>query len=200
MIRVRVSKRPLTVLDFDLENRPLSYMGGGFTSAEITAMAWSWAGDKYIESLVMVSSDVYMTEHGELVKADAALKALANVIVSADIVTGHYIRKHDLPLLSGALLEHGLGQLPRIRVQDTHGDLQRRKDLSASQESLAAMYGLPEAKHHMSQAEWREANRLTPAGVTYTRKRVVDDVIQHKALRKRLLEAGALKAPRWWNP
>lgn len=191
----------MSVLDFDLENRPLSYMGNDFTSAEITAMAWSWVGDTKVESLVLCAYDRFEDEHGESWTVHAALMRLRSLLtVEADMVTGHYIRKHDLPLLSGALLERSLPPLLRILTQDTHGDLQRRKDLSASQESLAAMYGLPEAKHHMSQAEWREANRLTPTGVTYTRKRVVDDVIQHKALRKRLLEAGALKLPKWWNP
>lgn len=200
MIRVKISSRQLRVLDFDLENRPLSYMGGGFTSAEITAMAWSWVGSDQVFSLVLCAYDRFQDEAGLNWNVELALGELVYHFSRADIVTGHYIRKHDLPMLSGALLERGLPPLPRLLTQDTHGDLQRRKDLSASQESLAAMYGLPEAKHHMSQAEWREANRLTPEGVTYTRKRVVDDVIQHKALRKRLLEAGALKAPKWWNP
>ncbi len=200
MLRVRISERRLTVLDFDLENRPLSYMGGGFTSAEITAMAWSWVGQRRITSLVMVDRDRYETPGGVPYTACQALTMLRTALEAADIVTGHYIRKHDLPMISGALLEHGMLPLRPLRVHDTHGDLVRRKDLSASQESLAAMYGLPESKHHMNQAEWREANRLTPAGVKYTRKRVVSDVVQHKALRKRLIEANALKAPRRWAP
>src|SRR5207253_1436881 len=115
-------------------------------------------------------------------------------------VVGHYIRKHDLPMINGALIERGLPPLPELLVHDTHAELKRRKDLSASQESLASMYRLPEAKHHMSQGERREANRLTPEGITYTRKRAVDDVLQHKALRKRLIQADALRPARIWRP
>ena len=37
--RIGVSARPLRVLDFDIENRPLSYLGSDFTTAEVTAIA-----------------------------------------------------------------------------------------------------------------------------------------------------------------
>src|SRR5690606_24012690 len=113
---------------------------------------------------------------------------------------GHYIRKHDLPIINAACYELQLPFLGPKLTCDTQADLVRKKDMSASQEALAAMYGLPEAKHHMTQAEWRKANRLTPEGIEATKKRVIDDVIQHKALRERLIQAGALKAPKVWKP
>jgi hypothetical protein len=50
----------------------------------------------------------------------------------------------------------------------------------------------------MSQPDWREANRLTPAGLKETRRRVIGDVKQHKNLRDKLLEVGALGAPKMW--
>ncbi len=118
----------------------------------------------------------------------------------ADMVTGHYIRKHDLPIINAAMIEHGFEPLGEKLTSDTRLDLVRTKDLSMSQESLAAMYRLSRAKHHMSQDEWREANRLTSAGLAQTRRRVVSDVRQHKQLRERLLEAGALKGPKLWKP
>ena len=62
------------------------------------------------------------------------------------------------------------------------------------------MYGLERPKQHMSQPEWREANRLTPAGLKMTRQRAVADVQQHKQLRARLVEARALKPPKMWYP
>lgn len=204
MLRVRIQSNVVSVLDIDIENRPLSYMGGGFTSAEITAIAWSWVGSDDVHSFLL-RHDGYFDFSGPpsggfAVTAKDAFTYIQGALSRAGIVTGHYLRKHDLPMLNGTMLENGLPPLTEMLVQDTHGDLKRRKDLSASQESLAAMYRLPEAKHHMSQAEWREANRLTPDGLKFTRKRVVDDVLQHKALRKRLLEMGALREPKWWRP
>jgi hypothetical protein len=35
----------LRVLDFDIENRPLSYWYDGKSTAEITAIAWWWIGE-----------------------------------------------------------------------------------------------------------------------------------------------------------
>lgn len=175
-------------------------MGMDRTSAEITAFACSWVGSKDVTTMLLISLDHYEDESGGVYTAKEALQWMRAMLELADIVTGHYCRKHDLPMLNGAMLERGLPPLPELLVHDTHGDLVRRKDLSASQESLAGMLGLPEPKHHMSQTEWRAANRLTPEGIAYARKRVVSDVIQHKALRKRLIEAGALRAPRRWRP
>jgi hypothetical protein len=200
VLRVRVRERQLAVLDFDSECRPLSYLGMDRTSAEITGFACSWVGERVVRYILLISLDHYEDDMGAVYTADQAFLWMRTWLASADIVTGHYCRKHDLPMLNGALMERGLPILPELLVQDTHGELPRRKDFSASQESLAGMYGLPESKHHMSTPEWRKANRLTPEGIALTRKRVVSDVRQHKALRKRLIEAGALRAPRRWRP
>jgi hypothetical protein len=188
------SIKPLRVLDFDLENRPLAYWFDGNTTAEITCIAASWVGSDEVDCRVLFPSTKYGLGMKDM------LEWFVDLYDQADMVTGHYIRKHDLPMINGALLEQGMKLLGPKLTSDTQLDLIRRKDLSASQESLAAMYGLPEAKHHMSQNEWREANRLTPEGIEATKKRATSDVIQHKALRERLIQAGALKPPRVWHP
>lgn len=190
----------LRILDFDLENRPLSYLGDDWTSAEITAMAWCWIGSDEVETLLLLPDGSYINEKGHKFPANDAFATITLAIKAADIVTGHYIRKHDLPLLNGARVEAGLSSLPNILVQDTKCDLVKRKDLSASQENLASLFGLPEAKHHMTQTEWRTANRLTPEGIRNARKRVVDDVKQHMALREVLLKRKLLHPPHRWEP
>lgn len=200
------SRRPPTVervdsvLHFDLENRPLSYLGEDWTSAEITAIAWSWLGEKRVKYLLLTADGRYVDRHGTRRPPREAFAHFRSILVSAGIVTGHYIRKHDLPILNSALLENGLLPLSPLVVSDTHADLVRRKDLSASQENLAALLGLPEPKHHMTQTEWREANRLfTDAKLGLSRQRVVSDVVQHKALRAALVQRGLLRAPRYWR-
>jgi hypothetical protein len=52
----------------------------------------------------------------------------------------------------------------------------------------------------MSQGRWRDANRLTPAGIQSAIRRVHGDVVQHKHMRTALLERGLLKPPRMWTP
>jgi hypothetical protein len=128
-----------------------------------------------------------------------AFALLATLLSTADLVTGHYVRGHDLPILNSAMIENGLPPLGDMLVQDTKCDLVKRKDLSASQENLASLLGISEAKHHMTQAEWRKANRLTADGIAAARKRVVDDVLQHMALRQVLIKQHLLKPPRRWS-
>lgn len=196
----RPSGRAQRFLDFDLENRPLSYLGQDWTSAEITAVAWSWYGTEEIETLLLTANGQYVDRRGRRRRPADAFRFFREVLGSADVVTGHYIRRHDLPILNSAMMETGVPPLPPLQVQDTKEDLVRRKDLSASQENLAALLGLPEPKHHMTQTEWREANRLfSDDKLELTLQRVVGDVVQHKALYAELNRRGLLRAPRRWS-
>lgn len=179
--------RSYRILDFDCENRPLEYKGD-WTTGEVTAIGASWLGSREVDARLLT------------LNPDSAYDMLTwfrELYDEAGMVTGHYVHKHDLPLLSGAMLEHGLPKLTPKLVSDTHGDLPKKKDLSYSQEDLADMYDLAEKKFH---PRWRESNRLTPRGIAETEARVVGDVKQHKALRVRLIAHGALKGPRMWTP
>jgi hypothetical protein len=192
---------PLTILDFDLENRPLNYLGNDWTGAEITAIAWAWVPELTVECLLLTRSGKYKDmRSGKLLSPKKAFTLIREQLIRADIVTGHYIRKHDLPMINAHCMEAGIPTLPPLLASDTKCELVARKDLSASQENLAGMLQLAEHKHHMSQAEWREANRLTSAGLQKSYKRVTDDVIQHMALRKELVRRGLLKTPKMWRP
>lgn len=180
----------LKILDFDIENRPIAYLGADYTTAEVTAIAACWHGRPRTMRVWLLGQDDYLTMLREFL-------ALYN---EADIVTGHYIRGHDLPMLNGALIEAGMGPLPEKLTIDTKIDLVSIKHLSKSQENLAEMFGLEQPKAHMSNTKWREANRLTAKGLALTRERVAGDVLQHMALRRKLVEHNLLGAPRMWPP
>lgn len=182
------SYREPLVLDFDIENRPLSYLGSDFTTAEITAIAASFVGE----------DKVHVWALGEVTSEDM-LRGFIELYNKADIVTGHYIRKHDLPIINGALMEFGLPKLGEKRTHDTKLDLIKALGISKSQENLSEMWELQESKYHMSQIKWRKANRLTPEGIEQTKKRVIDDVNQHKALRELLLENDYLGPVVMWR-
>lgn len=186
---VVVRNRPLRVLDFDIENRPLTYLGSDFTTAEVTAIAWAWTDRP--EDVT-----VYLLGETEL---PFILRAFCAAYDQADVVTGHYIRGHDLPMINGALMEFGLPALQDKRVCDTKCDLMRSKGISLSQESLGAMFRLDAAKVQMNQSKWRAANRLTPEGLALVRERVVGDVRQHMALRRELLARGYLTPAKLWR-
>jgi len=159
--------------------------------SQITAIAWSWVYSSKVNVRTLdqdLSNELTML--GDFLLAFNA----------ADIVTGHYIRKHDLPLLNDHSLRLLGRPLPVKLTQDTMRDLTSVKSLGKSQDNLAITFGLAEEKHHMTGADWRLANSLGPEGAVLARKRVTRDVKQHKALRKELLDRRALSEPRLWIP
>jgi hypothetical protein len=186
---VRVPSRPMRVLDFDIENRPLSYLGSDFTTAEVTAIAWAWT-DKPEDVTV------YLLGEEEL---PVILSRFVDAYNAADMVTGHFITGHDLPMVNGALVECGMPSLQDKLVSDTKTHLISMKGISKSQESLGAMFELDAPKVQMNQSKWRAANRLTPEGLQEVRNRVTGDVRQHIELRKELLAGGYLAAPSMWR-
>lgn len=188
-------KGSLRILDFDVECRPLSWYGGDWVTKEVTAIAWGWVS---VKDPARVTGPVACRLLGD-VDMTTMLGEFREAYERADVVTGHFIRGFDLPVLNGAALELGLAPLGPKLVQDTKVDLVRFSGLSKSQENLGALLGLRHPKVDMNQATWREANRLTPEGIERTRKRVVGDVRQHVEMRAALLERGMLGPPRSWS-
>jgi hypothetical protein len=188
---VRIARgRKLRVLTLDIENRPLSYLGQDFTTAEITAIAYRLWGDRKPPRAWVLGEDTLPT----------MLTMFRLRYDEADIVTGHNILRHDLRMLNGMLLEQRLPPLLPKLVCDTYKHLKQRTGVSASQEALAGMLGVKALKVGMSQKSWREANRLLPEGIAKTKARVVGDVLQHEQMRQRLLELDWLKPPKVWRP
>jgi hypothetical protein len=177
------------VLDFDVEARPLHWISGDYVSKEITAMAWAWTD---------TPQDVTCYLLGETDPC-VMLREFLRAYDLADMVTGHYIRGYDLPMVNGALTEYQLPVLGDKLTQDTKIDLVRRQGLSGSQENIGTMLGLNHPKVKMDQKKWRDANRLTPEGRALARERVVGDVRQHIEMRARLLELGYLGMPKIWK-
>lgn len=179
----------MRVLDFDVEARPLHWIANDYVSKEITAMAWAWSDypDRVTSYLLGESDPVEM------------LQAFQAAYDLADMVTGHFIRGFDLPLINGALSEYQLPMLGNKLTHDTKLDLVKRSGLSSSQENLGAMLRLESPKIKMDQQTWRSANRLTPEGLAAVRERVTGDVRQHIEMRRRLLDLGYLGPPKLWR-
>ncbi len=182
------------MLDFDIENRPLSYWYDGNPTAEITAIAWGWHDEDEVHC-GMVNGK---TESAFFDSMEDMLVRFCTAYDQADMVTGHYIRKHDLPIINGALMEMKMAPLRSKLTHDTKLDLLRISGLPASQEALGCMYNLEADKHHMNAFTWRSPNRMF--NVSESHDRVTSDVVQHKELYKALQEARYLKAPKYWRP
>jgi hypothetical protein len=187
---MRRKSRPLRILDFDLESRPLGWISSDFVHSEITVAAWAWIGEAPQAKALTKDERSRLT----------MLKALRKCYDQADMVVGHYIRGFDLPLFNGMLVEVGEPPLARKLTQDTKSDLVRMNGISKSQKNLSEMFGIDEEKIDMSVPAWRNANRLTRDGVEKALDRAVYDVAQNIALRAVLLERGLLGPPRVWRP
>lgn len=203
MIRATFKTRPVRALGWDLESRPSAFWYDGQTTAEITAFGWKWVGESDVHALLLRGDGRYQrSADGRTVSASRAFEVFRAELCRADLIFGHNIRRFDLPLLNAGLLRLRLPPLPALLTTDTLRDYPKRKDMSASLENLAVMYGLDDAggKKHMSIADWEKANRLSPDGVAAAHERVVSDVLLQERLRDKLLELGLLKQPRRWEP
>jgi len=205
--------RPLAILDFDIENRPLTYWVPDRPTAQITSIAWMWVGQHDSLDCRLLAPPCYHKGHEEhcpdwpagMVSERQMLLDFAEVIGRADIVTGHYILRHDLPIVNGAMYDNALPLLDDIRASDTKLHMFTKADLPASQEHLLELLGTTcpigttLEKFHMTQVKWREANKLTRAGVELTRRRVMSDVHAHSHMREDMLARGWLSAPTIWR-
>lgn len=196
-MQVELEGRKARILDFDCECRPLAWYGGDWVTKQPTAIAWKFIGERgRLRCAVIGESDRSSNVPDE---EFCMIGEFLEAYDAADIVTGHFIRGFDLPLLSGAMMRLGLGPLPDKLAQDTKLDLAKGTGLSKSQENLGAMFELRHPKVPMDTAKWAEANMLLPHGIALTRKRVMGDVRQHIELRQRLLDDCLLRAPRLWT-
>lgn len=190
-------KQRQRVLDFDVECRPIAWYGGDWVTKQPTAIAWKFVGERGAVQCAQIGES--FDARNVLDEERAMLAAFIEAYDAADIVTGHYIRGFDLPLLNGALMRLGLPLLGAKLTHDTKGDLARGQGLSKSQENLGAMFELAHPKVPMNTARWAEGNMLLPEGLEATRKRVVGDVRQHIELRAAMLERGLLGPPQPWS-
>lgn len=180
-------KRRLRILDLDIENAPWAYWYEGRPTARVTAIAASWVGEKKVHCWLL-----------GMLKAEEMLRAFLSLYREADIVTAHNVRRHDLPTIQANLARYDLPLLGPVLTQDTLSLKPSFKDFSRSQENLCARLKIPAPKEHMSVTDWEEANTLSDAGWTETRRRVVGDVVQHKLLREELIRRNWLRPPRTW--
>jgi hypothetical protein len=204
--------RTLRYLDFDIENRPLSYWVPDRPTAEITSIAYMFGGDHDSLKVVGLAPPCWHKGHEEhcpdmpstLLSMPHLLEEFRADFDRADIVTGHYILRHDLPIINAMLYEQRMPLLGDKRASDTKLHMFTKADLPATQEYLLEQLevtcplGITLEKFHMTQPKWREANRLSPIGWDLTKRRVTSDVHAHWHMREAMLAAGWLSAPTVW--
>ena len=178
----------LSILDFDVECLPGHWIGSDYVSRIITAVAWALDDEP---PSVMTHYDFTPTEMSLV---------LARKIEEADLVTGHFIRGFDLPLVNGMLLRAEAPSMGKVLSSDTKLDLKKASGRSLSQKNLADQLGVEAPKVDRTLREWESFNLREPGGREAGEERVAGDVIQHQQMRKRLIELGWLGGPKLWSP
>jgi hypothetical protein len=181
---------PPRLLIFDIENRPLSYWYDGNPTAEVSIISAKWLdeGEPFVFTMKRGGNSRILQQFRPLYDA-------------ADVVVGHHIRGHDLPILNGAYIEQGMEPLAPKMTIDTLKDLIRWKDIPKSLEYLAAWLGCPIQKPHLTQHDWRKANRLDDGALKIAEMRCRDDVLATEWVYKELMRKGLInKPPRRWTP
>lgn len=190
--------RRLKILDFDIECRPIAWYGGDWVTKQPTAIAWKFVGSRYRPDVAVIGE----SDRNSLVLEEeiTMLELFREAYLEADMVTGHYIRGFDLPVIAGAMLRLELEPLGQKLAEDTKEDLPKVQGISKSMENLSAMFNAKVQKYGMDTAKWAEANMLLPQGIEKARKRVTTDVREHLELRSKLIELGALSPAKVWRP
>jgi len=191
---VKVRSTPLRVLDWDIENMPVTYYAPDYPTALVTAIAWAFVDTPRDISVRAITDPRDLDEYVWM------LAGFKEAYDAADIVTGHYILKHDLPIVNGALIEMGMESLGPKLASDTKMHLVKYSALPKNQEFLEAIFKTTQQKLLLTQYDWRRANRFLPDGVEIAKKRVVSDVRGHMQMRRQLVKRGLLKAPVLWKP
>jgi hypothetical protein len=176
----------MRILAFDLENKPGTYGPGDFTHGKVTALGAQFVDEDECHGWVLKRD-----KPAQMKKCVREFRDLWN---DADIVLGHNIRRHDVRLLNGLCTSLNLPLLPERRMIDTYSDQPKMSGLSRSLENLCDRWDCPEAKLHLSEADWEAAYDGRPEGEQKMLDRVTSDVrisiwLYRELLRRQLLRA-----------
>jgi DNA polymerase elongation subunit (family B) len=181
------------ILDFDIETVAAGFADPEWVPQKITCVAWSWIGSDVVESTVCGPTGLF----GKPERRAKMLKPLLAALGEADMVTGHNIRRFDLPVIQAEVMRLGLPSLEPVLAQDTI-KLRTSKGFKKGQDVLGRLYRIADEKLALDWQAWQDA--YDEDGWQTIRDRAESDVAMHKQLRSALLELDYLKEPRRWSP
>jgi DNA polymerase elongation subunit (family B) len=181
------------ILDFDIETVAAGFADPEWVPQKITCVAWSWIDSDVVESRVCGPLGIF----GKPELRARMLKPLLDAFAEADMVTGHNIRRFDLPVIQAEVMRLGLPSLRPLLVQDTI-KLRTSKGFKKGQDTLGRLFRIQDEKLALDWQAWQDAYDETDWQTI--RDRAESDVRMHKQLREKLIEHNYLKEPRTWTP
>ena len=182
------------ILDFDMESVAAGFADPNWVPQKISCIAWSWVGSEDV--FVLTCGD----SRGFYERSYKRKEMLINFLpqfLEADVVRGHNLIRHDLPLLNTECMRLGLDILPPKRVHDSMRII-KTKGFKKGQDNLCALLNTYEQKLSLNWQEWDDA--YCEEGWPTVKRRAKSDVLAHKELYTKMEERGWLKAPTMWRP
>lgn len=164
---------------------PGTYGPGDYTHPKVTAV-----GAQFLDRKRARAWCLNRREPKSMIPQAEEFRELWN---QADFGIGHNARRHDMRVLDGLYTSLGLPLLERKKIVDTYLDQPKMAGLSRSLENLAARWGCPISKLHLSEYDWEQAYDGIPEAVKLMRRRVISDVRISIWLYGELLERGLLR-------
>lgn len=180
------------ILDFDVETVAAGFADPEWVPQKITCVAWSWINTDKVESRICGPTGIF----GDPGKRAEMLEPLLEAINEAKMLTGHNIARFDLPVINAEAMRLGLKPIKEALVQDTMW-LARAKGFKKGQDNIGRLLKTHNEKLALDWQAWQDA--YDEEGWATIRERAESDVIQHKEIRKSLLNYGYLKQPRKWT-
>ena len=172
--------KPENILDFDMESMAAGFADPAWVPQKITCISWSWIGYSAVNSVISTQMGFFIPEIRRTM-----LEQFMAVYEQADVVTGHNLIRHDLPLLNAECLRLGLPQPSSKKVEDTIA-FRKTKGLKKGLDNLAKLLKTQEEKQDMDYEAWEQAYEDP------TWKLVIDrcesDVRLHKQVREKMIE------------
>lgn len=192
-MKVVVNKRPMRILDFDVETIAAGFADPNWVPQKITCVAWSWIGEDKVSSKISTTEGLFR-------RPELRAKMLASLLAEiseADMLTGHNIARFDLPVINAECMRLGLPTVGPVMVQDTML-LTRSKGFKKGQDNIGELLDLATQKQALSWQGWQDAYEENDWGTVVSR--CESDVLMHKQMRAKLKDLGWMKPPRAWKP
>lgn len=189
---VTLAKKPVRILDFDVETLAAGFADPAWVPQKITCVAWSWVGEEDVQVRVCGPMGFFKPDLRKEMISD-----LLEQINQADVVTGHNIIRFDLPVLNSECLRLGLPPLKEVQAQDTMR-IVKTKGFKKGQDNIGKLLATAEQKLSLDWQGWEEAYEQD--GWETIKERCVSDVVMHKQMRLEMISRGWLKEAKKWTP
>lgn len=184
--------RPARILDFDMESLAAGFADPAWVPQKITCISWGWVGYEGTNSAISTQMGFFIPSIRRTM-----LEQFLPVYEQADVVAGHNLLRHDLPLLKAECMRLGL-PIPGPKLVEDTIQIRKVKGLKKGLDNLGKLLKTQEEKQDMDWQAWEEAYEDP------TWQKVIDrcesDVRLHQDVRQKMIDLGWHAKRVVWTP